>query len=277
MRVLLTGANGFIAKHLSDYMKQDGYDVTLLHRDIADITKKDEVNNFFKDNYFKAVIHCASVGGNRNIPDASDCVKNNLSMFYNLMDHQDKFGKFINLGSGAELDRSKNINSASNLQNCFPVDDYGLSKNIIARLGSQIDKFYNVRIFNVFSHSELETRMIKNNILNYINKKNIVIHQDRYMDFFYISDLYRVIVHILFNTPTFKTIDCSYQEKTKLSDIANKINNLSDHKVDVEILDQTLGREYRGNPSAIINGRISYNLKGLDCGLKMTYERLLEK
>jgi nucleoside-diphosphate-sugar epimerase len=170
MRILLTGANGFIAKHLCDYMKQDGYDVTLLHRGIADITQKDEVNNFFKDNYFKAVIHCASVGGNRNIPDAPDCVKNNLSMFYNLMEHQDKFSKFINLGSGAELDRSKNINSASNLQNCFPVDDYGLSKNIIARLGSQIDKFYNVRIFNVFSHEELETRMIKNNILNYINK-----------------------------------------------------------------------------------------------------------
>jgi nucleoside-diphosphate-sugar epimerase len=119
--------------------------------------------------------------------------------------------------------------------------------------------------------------MFKKNILNYINKKYIVILQDRYFDFFYISDLYRVIVHILFNTPTFKTIDCSYQEKTKLSDIANKINNLSNHKVDVEILDQALGREYRGNPSTIINGRMSYNLRGLDYGLKMTYERLLEK
>jgi GDP-L-fucose synthase len=277
MKILLTGANGFIAKHLYDFLKKDGYSVDILHRAIADITNKDEVNNFFKDKSYKAVIHCASVGGNRNIPDAPDCVKNNLSMFYNLMEHQDKFIKFINLGSGAELDRNKNINSASSLQNCFPVDDYGLSKNIIARLGSQIDKFYNVRIFNVFSHEELETRMIKNNILNYINKRDIVIHQDRYMDFFYINDLFKVIVHILWNTPAHKTIDCSYLEKHKLSDIANKINNLSDYKVDIKILDQAFGKEYRGNPSTILNEKIFYDLRGLDYGLKMTYERLLEK
>jgi GDP-L-fucose synthase len=271
MRVLLTGANGFIAKHLSDYMKQDGYDVTLLHRDIADITKKDEVNNFFKDNYFKAVIHCASVGGNRNIPDASDCVKNNLSMFYNLMDHQDKFGKFINLGSGAELDRSKNINLASNLQNCFPVDDYGLSKNIIARLGSQIDKFYNVRIFNVFSHSELETRMIKNNILNYINKKPIIIHQDKWMDFFYMNDLCEVIKFIIESNSNQKIINCSYKDKYKLSTIAEIINQLSNHKVDIMINSSSFGLNYYGDYNLHL---FNIDLAGLHLGITNTYNKL---
>jgi GDP-L-fucose synthase len=276
MKILLTGANGFIARNLKTFFLSDSLEVSVLHRGIADICNRQQVNDFFKDKTFDVVIHCASVGGNRTQLDDISCINTNLSMFYNLMEHRDKFKKFINLGSGAELDRNKHINGSSSLQNCFPTDDYGLSKNIIAKVGSQIPNFYNVRIFNVFNHDELETRMIKNNIKKYINKENIIIHQDKYMDFFYINDLYRVLINIILNTTAPKTIDCSYPEKLKLSDIANKINNLSDYKVDVVIENEGLGNEYRGNPSALYPTNLILNIKGLDFGLRDTYERLLK-
>ena len=276
MKILLTGANGFIARNLKTFFLSDSLEVSVLHRGIADLCDRQQVNDFFKDKTFDVVIHCASVGGNRTKLDDVSCVNTNLSMFYNLMEHRDKFKKFINLGSGAELDRNKHINGSSSLQNCFPIDDYGLSKNIIAKVGLQIPNFYNVRIFNVFNHDELETRMIKNNIKKYINKENIIIHQDKYMDFFYINDLYRVLINIILNTTSPKTIDCSYPEKLKLSDIANKINNLSDYKVDVVIENEGLGNEYRGNPSALYPTNLILNIKGLDFGLRDTYERLLK-
>jgi len=276
MKILLTGANGFIARNLKTFFLSDSLEVSVLHRGIADLCDRQQVNDFFKDKTFDVVIHCASVGGNRTKLDDVSCVNTNLSMFYNLMEHRDKFKKFINLGSGAELDRNKHINGSSSLQNCFPIDDYGLSKNIIAKVGSQIPNFYNVRIFNVFNHDELETRMIKNNIKKYINKENIIIHQDKYMDFFYINDLYRVLINIILNTTSPKTIDCSYPEKLKLSDVANKINNLSDYKVDVVIENEGLGNEYRGNPSALYPTNLILNIKGLDFGLRETYERLLK-
>ena len=276
MKILLTGANGFIARNLKTFFLSDSLEVSVLHRGIADLCDRQQVNDFFKDKTFDVVIHCASVGGNRTKLDDVSCVNTNLSMFYNLMEHRNKFKKFINLGSGAELDRNKHINGSSSLHNCFPIDDYGLSKNIIAKVGLQIPNFYNVRIFNVFNHDELETRMIKNNIKKYINKENIIIHQDKYMDFFYINDLYRVLINIILNTTSPKTIDCSYPEKLKLSDLANKINNLSDYKVDVVIENEGLGNEYRGNPSALYPTNLILNIKGLDFGLRETYERLLK-
>lgn len=276
MKILLTGANGYIARNLKNYLENDCFEIDLLHRGVADLMYRDQVDSFFQGKNYDAVIHCASVGGNRNFRDDVFCINTNLTMFYNLMEHKDKFKKFINLGSGAELDRSKNINLSSSLHNCFPVDDYGLSKNIIAKVGSQINSFYNVRIFNVFNHDELDTRMIKNNIKKYINKEKMIIHQDKYMDFFYMLDLYKVIIHILFNSNSPKTIDCSYPEKMKLSDIAHKINNLSDYKVDVEIEKKGMGNEYRGNPSTLYPTNLILNIKGLDVGIRETYERLLK-
>lgn len=276
MKILLTGANGYIARNLKNYLENDCFEIDLLHRGVADLMCRDQVDSFFQGKNYDAVIHCASVGGNRNFRDDVFCINTNLTMFYNLMEHKDKFKKFINLGSGAELDRSKNINLSSSLHNCFPVDDYGLSKNIIAKVGSQINSFYNVRIFNVFNHDELDTRMIKNNINKYINKEKMIIHQDKYMDFFYMLDLYKVIIHILFNSNSPKTIDCSYPEKMKLSDIAHKINNLSDYKVDVEIEKKGMGNEYRGNPSTLYPTNLILNIKGLDVGIRETYERLLK-
>ena len=276
MKILLTGANGYIARNLKNYLENDCFEIDLLHRGVADLMYRDQVDSFFQGKNYDAIIHCASVGGNRNFRDDVFCINTNLTMFYNLMEHKDKFKKFINLGSGAELDRSKNINLSSSLHNCFPVDDYGLSKNIIAKVGSQINSFYNVRIFNVFNHDELDTRMIKNNINKYINKEKMIIHQDKYMDFFYMLDLYKVIIHILFNSNSPKTIDCSYPEKMKLSDIAHKINNLSDYKVDVEIEKKGMGNEYRGNPSTLYPTNLILNIKGLDVGIRETYERLLK-
>ena len=104
----------------------------------------------------------------------------------------------------------------------------------------------------------------------------MIIHQDKYMDFFYMNDLYKVIVNIIFNLNCPKTIDCSYREKLKLSDIANKINNLSDYKVDVIFENEGMGNEYRGNPSALYPTNLISNIKGLDFGIRDTYERLLK-
>jgi len=276
MKILLTGANGYIARNLKELFWKDSLQVDVLNRQIADLTNRNQVDEYFKDKTFDLVIHCASVGGNRTIQDDVSCVNTNLVMFYNLMEHNDKFKKFIYLGSGAELDRSKNINASSSLHNSFPIDNYGISKNIIAKLGLQIPNFYNIRIFNVFNYDELETRMIKNNIKKYIAKENMIIHQDRFMDFFYLNDLYKIVIHILFNKNCPKTLDCSYPEKLKLSDIADKINNLSDYKVDIIFENTGMGNEYRGNPSGLYSTNLINNIKGLDLGLRETYERLIK-
>ena len=106
----------------------------------------------------------------------------------------------------------------------------------------------NLRIFGCFYHNELNTRFIKSNIIRYINKTPMIIHQDKFMDFIYFEDVYQVINHHLLNTNTLPyDINMSYVKKYKLTDITNIINNLSDYKVDVKIENENLSSSYCGN------------------------------
>ena len=97
MRILVTGANGFVGRNLAAALTE--HEVTKLTRQIVDLTNRKAVDEYFKDKSFDVVLHCAMVGGRRYLSDGSEVLYKNLAMFYNLLAHQDKFGKIINFGS----------------------------------------------------------------------------------------------------------------------------------------------------------------------------------
>ena len=80
MKILVTGANGFIGKNLAKALEFE-YEVVRLTKDIVDLTDRESVDSFFKDKYFDIVLHCAMVGGRRNIKDGPEVLYNNLAMF----------------------------------------------------------------------------------------------------------------------------------------------------------------------------------------------------
>lgn len=269
MKILLTGSNGYVAKNLKKYL--DKYDLTTISRSDFDLRDTESVNNFFKDKYFDVVIHCAILGGNRLVEDSKDIVYDNIRLGMNLMLNCRSFGKIIHFGSGAELDRSKDIYGQNiSMFKQLPEDFYGFSKNIIGRLLYNFDNTYNLRIFNVFAEDEADRRMIKANVLNYIEKSPIEIHQDKFMDFMYIGDFFKLVDHYINNDFLPREIDCVYDKKYKLSDIADIINNLSDHKVDINILNPEMGLSYSG-----WNANIDIEYSGLEFGIRKVYESLL--
>jgi hypothetical protein len=67
----------------------------------------------------------------------------------------------------------------------------------MTRLANNIDGFFNLKLFGVFDENELNTRFIKSNLLRYINRENMVIHKNKFMDFFYIEDLVKVVKHYI--------------------------------------------------------------------------------
>ena len=93
MKILVTGANGFIGRNLVSALTD--YEVTKLTRQVVDLTNKTAVDEYFKDKKFDVILHCAMVGGRRHTTDGPDVLYKNLAMFYNLLAHQDKFGKII--------------------------------------------------------------------------------------------------------------------------------------------------------------------------------------
>jgi hypothetical protein len=193
-------------------------------------------------------------GGSRLKTESYKDMDANLASYYNLLHHKSHYNKFINFGSGAETNA--------------PESPYGLSKRIIAKSISEIDNFYNIKIFGVFDENELDTRFIKGNIKRYINKEFIVIHQDKFMDFFYMKDLISLVDYYINDNNPPKQIDCSYDKLYKLSDIANAINNLDDYKVIVKIEQEGIDLPYYGIANVLLN------FIGLEQGIKEIYNKL---
>ena len=252
-QILITGGNGYIAKSLYNSLK-DKYDITCITRQDFDLTAFQLMNEFFQNKYFDVVIHCAVQGGSRLKTESYKDMDVNLASYYNLLQHKPHYNKLIHFGSGAETNA--------------PESPYGLSKRVIAKSISEIDNFYNIKIFGVFDENELDTRFIKGNIKRYINKELMIIHQDKFMDFFYIKDLISLVDYYINNDNMPKQIDCSYDTLYKLSDVAKIINDLSDYKVDIKIEQERIASPYYGITNVLID------FIGLEQGIKEVYNKL---
>lgn len=278
MNILVTGANGFIGSNLIRLLETNTkHTVVKGTRDSINLFSCIDVMKFVDDNHIDSIIHCAIEGGRRDIVDHERIVYNNILMTQNLLTCRVR-GPFINIASGAEFDRSKHIFKVheNEIYNRVPSDYYGLSKNTIAKLVNLIPNGYNLRLFGCFDYNESPNRMIRANLTNYLIKKPIVIHQDRYMDFVYIKDLYKLIDVILTNPALVynnRDMNVVYKQKYKLSDIAFLINNIDKHKVPVIIENQYPGTDYCGDGSLF--NCMSIDRVGLSPGLNECYYKMI--
>lgn len=254
MKILITGGKGYIATSLRNSLETE-FQVVTVSRSDFNLSVSTDTEQWFSGKYFDVVIHTAIKGGSRLSLDTSDVLDTNLKMYYNLLDNRSHFGKLISFGSGAEIYKRDTF--------------YGLSKHVIRQSILNIDNFYNIRIFGVFDENELETRFIKSNILRYLRKEPIIVHQNKFMDFFYMKDLVSLIKYYIENQNLPKEVDCTYNKSYSLLDIANMINRLSTHAVDINIGEKfTFDEKYYGTPNTLLN------YIGLEMGIIDTYNKL---
>lgn len=256
IKILITGGNGYIAKSLYTAFK-DNYEITSISRTDFNLTSFKALNKFFQGKYFDVVIHTAVSGGSRLRKDTNTDMDNNLTMYYNLLQHREYYNKFIHFGSGAE--------------DYTPETPYGLSKRIIARSILEQDSFYNIKVFGVFDENELDTRFIKANLKRYINKQPMMIDAHKKMTFFYMKDLITLIKH---HTDTRSTAlitqsHCSYINEYTLKEITDMINQLDDHKVPVYMTE-----EFAEDYTSKYNAGYGLPYLGFKKGLQEVYNKL---
>jgi nucleoside-diphosphate-sugar epimerase len=253
MKILITGASGYVGKSLFNFLNAK-HSVTALTRQDVNLTNREEVLNFFKNKFYDVVIHCAVVGGSRLKKDNWDVLDTNLTMYYNLLQCRDFYNKFIHFGSGAELHAK--------------TEPYGLSKLVIQKSILEKENFYNIRIFNVFDENELPTRFIKANLFNYSNELPIVIHCDKKMDFFYMKDFISLVNHYITKDSLPKEIDCTYSKTYTLSEIAYFINNLDNFKSNI-IINKRSDLNYCGTYTPLVDNYI-----GLEKGIQNVFTKI---
>lgn len=259
MNILITGDRGYIGSSLIRELKNN-YNITSINRDVVDLTNKKEVNNFFIGKNFDIVIHTAIEGGHRLVKDTEKVTHNNLMMFYNILENKNHYDRFINFSSGGEK---------------YTDTPYGLSKSIMTQLVNGMDGFFNLKLFGVFDENELNTRFIKSNLQRYINRENMVIHKNKFMDFFYMKDLVKVVIYYITTEKSklHKNVDCVYSDKVTLKDIVEIINSCCKYKVGVDIEDIELDEPYIGNSTNINN--LPLDIDNLINGINNTYKKML--
>jgi nucleoside-diphosphate-sugar epimerase len=253
MKILITGANGYIGKSLYNALK-DKYNVTAITRNSFDLTDAVAMHKFFQSRQnFDLVLHCAASTNSKDINwDIADA---NLTMYYNLHQFKQHYSKLIHFGSGAETH--------------LPDTPYGYSKKVIAKSILHQDNFHNIKIFGLFDENELDTRFIKASLKRYIAKEPMQIHQDKVMDFFYMKDLVKVIEYYASEENPPKEFDCTYNDFYSLKNIADIINNLDEYKVKINI-DKDGRAMYKSNYRSIL----PVDLIGLEEGIKQVYNKL---
>jgi nucleoside-diphosphate-sugar epimerase len=177
----------------------------------------------------------------------------------------------------ASFDRELPIDNIKEeeLYHRYPKDFYGLSKNLISRIGA-CENFINLRIFSCFSKNEPNDRMIKGSILKCLKNDDIIIYQNRKMDFTYSDDVMKVVELLLLNNKNiekfkYRDYNLCYTEKFTLLDIAEYISDISNHKGGIVVQDQNVGLPRTGD-----NGRLAE--LGIEFkGLKRSIDELFNK
>lgn len=280
MNILLTSNKGFLGHSLTKLFRINNaldYKIFTFEKTELNILDANLVKKYIDQYNIDIIIHNAIKGGRRIAEDDHRVFYENILMSENIMRISKYVKIIINFDSAASFDRRYDIYKfkESDLELYTPIDFYGLSKNISALRCRSYKNIYNLRIFNCFGEFETPERMITNNINNYINHKPMIIHQNKYMDFFYIDDLYNVLLYIIRNTPIDKDINLCYNEKTTLQDVCEKINRLSDYIVPIYNENPILSNGYCGNSDILYSYHIP--LIGFDNALKIMYSRILKK
>lgn len=250
--ILITGANGYIAKSLAKSLSE--YNIVTRTRQELDIANSEEVDKFFADNNIDYVIHTATKGGKRTLPDTQEVYDTDLAMFNNLAKHSDSYKRMFVFGSGAEF----------TLQPPF----YGEVKKEITKLASGYKNITVLRLYGCFGELEEQQRFFKNNLTKYLNGESMEVHNNIYMDFFYDEDIATVIKMYFTNSDLPPVLDLAYSTKYTLGELAQMINSLGEHRVEVTVGDSN-GKYYISNSK--LPEAIEQQLAGLYEGLKATY------
>jgi nucleoside-diphosphate-sugar epimerase len=268
--LLVTGSKGFIGRNIVEFFKNHYNVLAPTHHEL-DLLSQRDVNKYFKINKIHYVIHCANVGGNRTRDDGPGVVEENLRMFFNLAENQANFRKMIHLGSGAEYSREKMpaMVPEDDFGKFIPSDYYGFSKYIISKYIQNNPDIYCLRLFGVFGPGEdYRYKFISNSIMKNLLELPITIMQNVYFDWLYIQDLMHIIEHFLLNNPQDNTYNITSGKKIDLLSIAQIINDASNFKSPIKIVNKGLNREYSGDNHKLLAEIGNYDFLSMEKSIK---------
>lgn len=280
-KIAILGSRGFVGRNLNEYLK-DKYEVYPITREQFSVLDEKEVKCFFEKEKIDVVIHCANQGGSRKTGydrEKSDVVGTNLRMFFNLERCLTPNMKMINFGSGAQYDKTRELNKIEEkeLGQFIPKDDYGYSKYIISKYISKCDNIYNPIIFGLFGkYEDYSFKFISNAILKNILKMPIEINQNVVFDYLYLGDFLKIIELLIDNDYKKKEFNITPTKSIDLVTIAKCVNNCSAYKSEIIVKRDGLNYEYTGSNKRLLENFKEYSFTTYEDSIKELYQYYLD-
>ncbi len=258
MNILITGASGFIGRHLKEYLCQNynSYFLFAPSSKELDLTDEKSVDAYISINKIDIIIHLANRGGGRDCADMKNVTEYNLRIFFNLVKHEKNLQKIISFGSGAEYAKHKPIIDAKeeDYLRGFPSDEYGFYKSIASRYIERADKIVQLRIFGAYGEYEnYRFKFISNAIVKNLLHLPIVINKNVFFDYIYIGDLVQMIDWFIHHDAKEKIYNVTTGKKIDLIGLATLVNETSYYKSEINLLNEGLNNEYTSDNTKVMS------------------------
>lgn len=259
-KILLTGGSSSVGRNLLESGLPEKYEIHAPRSRELDLTDSDAVRSFFQKNEFDAVIHSAIRPGHRNAGSLDGFMEANMAMFNNLSACRNSYGIFLNIGSGAVYDVSRDNRRVKETDLRPPEGDNLTTKYKFAlhQAIDKLDNFYDFNIFGFFGrYEDWEIRFISNAICKTLYGLPITLRQDRIFSYLWAEDLSQVLEHFIDgNSPfRYKSYNVVPDEEISLAQAAEIVADIAEEKIgtrpEIKIAQPGMGRSYSGDNSRL--------------------------
>lgn len=256
MKILITGANGFIGKQLIKEFraleeielyglsrkKVNSKEIIYINGDVLDLEFLEKI---FANHKFDVVIHLAAITAHDEIVNNRfQTLFTNLNGTRNLLEAFNKYcdnSLFFYSSTGKVYGKTCEMPITEEATTC-PTNILGKTKDITEKL---ID-FYTVpknqyliaRIFNIFGEQQ-KSNFLLPTIINQLNNDKIYLgNVDDRRDYLYIEDLSKAIVACVKNRSRFSNLDyvnIGSGEAHSVKDILRELEVIVGHKIEIDI------------------------------------------
>ena len=278
-KLLLTGSGGFIGANLRDYFSSKNFEIVCPRSFECNLADKSAVDALFAENKdVYAVIHCANIGGVRNVQDDADTLEKNTAMILNLLENTKGKTPLIAFGSGAQYGKQRSLNkvSESEIGDIMPKDLYGLSKLKTAKIAAENENMLCLNIFGCYGKHEKPTRFPTYALNCAAQNKDICIERNSLFDYLYIEDLCKIIEAFLHDFP-FATgsVNATPDISDTMFEIANCAIKIANSRAKAVLMPQSeTPPAYTGSNAKLKNLLPNLEFTPMQTGLKKLYEYL---
>ncbi|MFA6489909.1 MAG: NAD-dependent epimerase/dehydratase family protein [Candidatus Micrarchaeia archaeon] len=272
--ILITGASGFIGRNLAEHLGSR-YGVSAPASAELDLLDAAAVEKFVKNGGFDAVVHCANKGGARNAK-TEGIAEANLRMFQNVARCSPHFGKMIQIGSGAEYDKSRPLVRVreSEFGSRVPKDEYGRYKYECSKYIEGAEGITCLRVFGCYGkYEDYSTRFVSNAICRSIFGLPVTIaNRNVVFSYLYVDDLCAIVEHFIRHGGRHKFYNAVPDETADLLSIAGKVAEISGNRLPIVVKNPGMGNEYSGDNSLLKKEIPSLRFTGMDEGVQKLHK-----